>query len=160
MVMTCCLTEPDRCWSTIIKSSGTINLGSTCDSISGAFQINRRTQKSRNAKHRIVASKKRTLSDLIHHGDHWIQTIATHSEAQRREVLLEVWGLGPWSVAMWELFVTQSNQWSDKDLILRRLSVDFAAELGEDARDFVARALPYRSYLALYCWRFHDQNRH
>ena len=101
------------------------------------------------------------MSDLIHRGDHWIQTIATHSEAQRREVLLEVWGLGPWSVAMWEIFVLRNpNQWSDKDLILRRLSVDFAAELGEDARDFVARASPYRSYLALYCWRFHDQNRH
>jgi len=109
----------------------------------------------------LSASKKRTLSDLIHRGDHWIQTIATQSEAQRREVLLEVWGLGPWSVAMWELFVLRNpNQWSDKDLILRRLSVDFAAELGEDASDFVARASPYRSYLALYCWRFHDQNRH
>lgn len=109
----------------------------------------------------LSASKKRTLSDLTHRGDHWIQTIATQSEPKRREVLLEIWGLGPWSVAMWELFVLRNpNQWSDKDLILRRLSIVFASELGEDAAEFVERASPFRSYLALYCWRFNDQNRH
>ena len=41
----------------------------------------------------------------------------------------------------------------DKDLILRRLSVDFAAELGEDARA-LWREHPLSLYLALYCWRF------
>ena len=107
----------------------------------------------------LSASKKRTLSELIHRGDHWIQEITIQSEAERREVLLNIWGLGPWSVAMWELFVLRNpNQWSDKDLILRRLSVDFARDLGEDAAEFVERASPFRSYLALYCWRFNDQN--
>ena len=107
----------------------------------------------------LSASKKRTLSELIHRGDHWIQEITIQSEAERREVLLDIWGLGPWSVAMWELFVLRNpNQWSDKDLILRRLSIDFATDLGKDAAEFVERASPFRSYLALYCWRFNDQN--
>ena len=104
-------------------------------------------------------SKKRTLSELIHRGDHWIQEIAIQSEAKRRDVLLDIWGLGPWSVAMWELFVLRNpNQWSDQDLILRRLSIDFATDLGKDAAEFVELASPFRSYLALYCWRFNDKN--
>ena len=86
---------PHCCWSTIIEPGGTINLGSTCDPVSAAFEINRCAQKFRNAKYRIVRFEKRTLSDLTHRGDHWIQTIATQSEAERREVLLEIWGLGP-----------------------------------------------------------------
>ena len=107
----------------------------------------------------LSASKKRTLSELIHRGDHWIQEITIKSEDERREVLLDIWGLGPWSVAMWELFVLRNpNQWSDRDLILRRLSIDFAKDLGKDTVEFVERASPFRSYLALYCWRFNDQN--
>lgn len=107
----------------------------------------------------LSASKKRTLSELIHRGDHWIQEITIKSEDERREVLLDIWGLGPWSVAMWELFVLRNpNQWSDRDLILRRLSIDFAKDLGKDTVEFVERASPFRSYLALYCWRFNSQN--
>lgn len=107
----------------------------------------------------LSASKKRTLSELIHRGDHWIQEITIKSEDERREVLLDIWGLGPWSVAMWELFVLRNpNQWSDRDLILRRLSIDFAKDLGKDTVEFVERASPFRSYLALYCWRFNGQN--
>ena len=108
----------------------------------------------------LSTSKKRTLSELIHRGDYWIQEITIQSEAERHEVLSDIWGLGPWSVAMWELFVLRNpNQWSDKDLILRRLSIDFATDLGKDPPEFVERASPFRSYLALYCWRFNDQNR-
>ena len=107
----------------------------------------------------LSASKKRTLSELIHRGDNWIREITIQSEAERREVLLDIWGLGPWSVAMWELFVLRNpDQWSDKDLILRRLSIDFAKDLRETATAFVERASPFRSYLALYCWQFNDQN--
>ncbi len=106
-------------------------------------------------------SKKRTLSALVSLGDSWVSTLVQLPEDKRRAALLEVWGLGPWSVAMWELFVLQNpDQWSDKDLILNRVSNQFATELMIETTAFVNRAAPFRSYLALYCWRFHDTYRH
>lgn len=106
-------------------------------------------------------SKKRTLSALVSLGDSWVSTLVQLPEDERRAALLEVWGLGPWSVAMWELFVLQNpDQWSDKDLILNRVSNQFATELMIETTAFVNRAAPFRSYLALYCWRFHDTYRH
>lgn len=106
-------------------------------------------------------SKKRTLSALVSLGDSWVSTLVQLPEDERRAALLAVWGLGPWSVAMWELFVLQNpDQWSDQDLILNRVSNQFATELMIETTAFVNRAAPFRSYLALYCWRFHDTYRH
>lgn len=108
----------------------------------------------------LSAAKKRTLSELVELGDPWVSTLAQLPEDTRRRALLKVWGLGPWSVAMWELFVLQNpDQWSDKDLILNRVSNQFATELTIETAAFVNRAAPFRSYLALYCWRFHDTYR-
>ena len=108
----------------------------------------------------LSASKRRTLRELTHRGDNWICKVANKRESERREALLAIWGLGPWSVAMWELFVLQStDQWSDKDLILNRMSENFAADAKVDRNDFIVKAAPFRSYLALYCWRFNDAQR-
>jgi len=105
----------------------------------------------------LSASKKRTLSELMLLGDPWLSEIAKRPEFERRESLLEIWGLGPWSVAMWELFVLQSpDQWSDNDLILKRISEDLAADADTERVHFINTAAPFRSYLALYCWRFND----
>ena len=108
----------------------------------------------------LSASKRRTLSELTFLGDDWICAIANKCESERREALLAIWGLGPWSVAMWELFVLQStDQWSDKDLILNRMSQNFAADAEIERNEFIAKAAPFRSYFALYCWRFNDVQR-
>ncbi len=108
----------------------------------------------------LSASKRRTLNELMHLGDAWIAEIATRPEFKRREALLAIWGLGPWSVAMWELFVLQStDQWSDNDLILRRISEIFAADAGIDRNELIQKSAPFRSYFALYCWRFNDAQR-
>jgi DNA-3-methyladenine glycosylase II len=105
----------------------------------------------------LSASKRRTLSELMHLGDTWIAEIATNPEPKRRDALLAIWGLGPWSVAMWELFVLQStDQWSDNDLILNRISANLALDLNINRSEFVASAAPFRSYLALYCWKLND----
>lgn len=108
----------------------------------------------------LSASKRRTLSELMHLGDAWIAEIATNPEPKRRDALLAIWGLGPWSVAMWELFVLQSaDQWSDNDLILKRISELLAADAGMSRTEFVQKSAPFRSYFALYCWRFNDAQR-
>jgi len=108
----------------------------------------------------LSASKRRTLSEIMHLGDEWILDVSNQHESQRQQALLAIWGLGPWSVAMWELFVLQStDQWSDKDLILNRVSEIFSRDARIDRRDFIRNGAPFRSYLALYCWRFNDAQR-
>jgi DNA-3-methyladenine glycosylase II len=108
----------------------------------------------------LSASKRRTLSELMHLGDKWIGDVSNESESQRQQALLAIWGLGPWSVAMWELFVLQNpDQWSDRDLILNRVSEIFSQDAKVERRDFIMKGAPFRSYLALYCWRFNDAQR-
>jgi 3-methyladenine DNA glycosylase/8-oxoguanine DNA glycosylase len=58
---------------------------------------------------------------------------------------------------MWELFVLgHQDQWSDNDLILRRVSEELAADAGFDRITLIEAAAPFRSYLALYAWRLND----
>ena len=105
----------------------------------------------------LSASKQRTLGQIMELGDGWILRIAKLDAEQRSQMLLKVWGIGPWSVAMWELFVLgHPDQWSDNDLILRRVSEELAADAGSDRIMLIAAASPFRSYLALYAWRFND----
>ena len=102
-------------------------------------------------------AKKRSLSEILMRGDDWINAIAVEDESQRQKQLLAIWGLGPWSVAMWELFVLKNpDVWSDGDLILNRISTDLALDLNINQSEFVASAAPFRSYLALYCWKLND----
>jgi DNA-3-methyladenine glycosylase II len=90
-------------------------------------------------------------------GDEWILRISKLDAEQRSQMLLNVWGIGPWSVAMWELFVLgHQDQWSDNDIILRRVSEELAADAGSDRIMLIAAASPFRSYLALYAWRLND----
>ncbi|NCW08575.1 MAG: hypothetical protein EBW40_02355 [Gammaproteobacteria bacterium] len=108
----------------------------------------------------LSASKRRTLSELMHLGDEWIRDVSNQNESQREKSLLTIWGLGPWSVAMWELFVLQStDQWSNKDLILNRVSEIFSQDARVERSEFIRKGSPFRSYLALYCWRFNDAQR-
>lgn len=102
-------------------------------------------------------AKKRSLSEILMRGDDWINAIAAEDESERQKQLLAIWGLGPWSVAMWELFVLKNpNIWSDGDLILNRISTNLALDLNINQSEFVASAAPFRSYLALYCWKLND----
>ncbi|MDG1156018.1 MAG: hypothetical protein P8M81_00395 [Litorivicinaceae bacterium] len=105
----------------------------------------------------LSASKQRTLGQIMGLGDEWILRISKLDAEQRSQMLLNVWGIGPWSVAMWELFVLgHQDQWSDNDLILRRVSEELAADAGSDRIMLIAAASPFRSYLALYAWRLND----
>ena len=71
--------------------------------------------------------------------------------------MLAVTGLGPWTVSMWELFVLKSpDQWADNDLILNRISTELAADAKLERHKLIEKAAPFRSYFALYCWRFND----
>ena len=105
----------------------------------------------------LSEKKKRTLKEIATRGDTWLNEIEKEAEDIRGAKLLEIWGLGSWSLAMWELFVRRdSDIWSDQDLILRRISQRFALEDNINRYELVRSASPFRSFLSLYCWRFND----
>ena len=105
----------------------------------------------------LSKSKKRTLQEIATRGDTWLDEIEKEAKGIRAAKLLEIWGLGPWSLAMWELFVSRdSDTWSDQDLILRRVSQRLALEDNIDRYELIRSASPFRSFLSLYCWRFND----
>lgn len=108
----------------------------------------------------LSASKKRTLATVLNLGEPWIDHLSQIPENARKEAMLAITGLGPWTVSMWELFVLRSSdQWADNDLILNRISTEFAADARLDRYELIDNAAPFRSYFALYCWRFNDQQK-
>ena len=105
----------------------------------------------------LSASKKRTLATVFNLGERWIDNLQKAPEKERKEAMLAVTGLGPWTVSMWELFVLKSpDQWADNDLILNRISTELAADAQLERLKLIEKAAPFRSYFALYCWRFND----
>lgn len=77
---------------------------------------------------------------------------------QRLTEMTQVPGIGPWTVAMWSIFVCQDPDcWSDGDLILRTRMDGLAQEAQINRQQMLRQAEPYRTYLALYLWAFKDQ---
>ena len=77
---------------------------------------------------------------------------------QRLTEMTQVPGIGPWTVAMWSMFVCQDPDcWSDGDLILRTRMDGLAQEAQINRQQMLRQAEPYRTYLALYLWAFKDQ---
>ena len=108
----------------------------------------------------LSTSKKRTLATIFDLGECWIDSLQKVPEKTRREAMLAVTGLGPWTVSMWELFVLKSpDQWADNDLILNRISTEFAADAKLERHKLIENTAPFRSYFALYCWRFNDSKK-
>lgn len=105
----------------------------------------------------LSIAKRRTLSTLLKHDQSWFEAQIQSTPEERFQVLTKLWGIGPWSVAMLELFVLKNPDiWADGDLILRRISKSLADEAGMDRTRWISSAAPYRSFLALYCWKLKD----
>lgn len=103
----------------------------------------------------LSRAKLRTLTELLRAGRDGqldLAWLATQPMAVRLEQLLPYWGIGPWSVEMFSLFHARDpDVWSPGDLALKKGAAGFAGDAGADA--LIEAARPYRSYLALYCWR-------
>ena len=106
----------------------------------------------------VSNSKRNTLQVIALLGDSGIERLCRLPSEQRDAELVALKGIGPWSLAMWRLFVLgDADCWSDGDLILKRVSAQLAEEIGVERRAWVEKAAPYRSYLALYLWAMKDQ---
>ncbi len=105
----------------------------------------------------LSRAKRRTLSNLLKQDKSWFATQIQATPEERFQALTDLWGIGPWSVAMFELFVLKNpDVWSDGDLILRRVSELLAGEADTDRAEWISSAAPFRSFLALYCWKLND----
>ena len=105
----------------------------------------------------LSRAKRRTLSSLLQQDESWFETQIQATPEDRFQALTDLWGIGPWSVAMFELFVLKNpDVWSDGDLILRRISELLAGEADTDRAEWISSAAPFRSFLALYCWKLND----
>ena len=105
-------------------------------------------------------AKKRTLTELLaakREGALDLPGLANETHQTRLDTLTPYWGIGPWSVEMWSLFHCKDGDiWSPGDLALRKGAAGFSAP--QDAQVLIDAAKPYRSYLALYCWRAANAN--
>ena len=105
----------------------------------------------------LSRAKRRTLNTLLKHEESWFKTLIQSTPEERFQALTNLWGIGPWSVAMLELFVLKNpDVWSDGDLILKRISESLADETNMGRAEWIGSAAPYRSFLALYCWKLKD----
>ena len=105
----------------------------------------------------LSRAKRRTLSNLLKQDESWFETQIQATPEDRFQALTDLWGIGPWSVAMFELFVLKNpDVWSDGDLILRRISELLSGEADTDRAEWISSAAPFRSFLALYCWKLND----
>jgi len=105
----------------------------------------------------LSRAKRRTLSNLLKQNEVWFETQIQATPEERFQALTDLWGIGPWSVAMFELFVLKNpDVWSDGDLILKRISELLAGEADTDRAEWISSAAPFRSFLALYCWKLND----
>ena len=105
----------------------------------------------------LSRSKRRTMQKIAALGDEWLNELRKQPEDMRAAKLLEIWGLGYWSVTMWELFIFRGpDNWSDNDLILKRVSQYLAHDADIDRQTFITSASPFRSFLSLYCWRLNN----
>jgi DNA-3-methyladenine glycosylase II len=108
----------------------------------------------------VSKNKIKTLQAIALLGELGLNQIKSLTLSERYARLTALKGIGPWSVAMWNLFVLgEPDCWSDGDLILKRVSSQLTAEIGMDREEWIELASPFRSYLALYLWAFNDQAR-
>ncbi len=108
----------------------------------------------------LSRAKVRTLTELMRAGREGtldLVWLATQPMQTRLDHLLPFWGIGPWSVEMFSLFHARDpDVWSPGDLALKKGAAGFAE--GGDPDALVEAARPFRSYLALYCWRAANAN--
>ena len=78
------------------------------------------------------------------------------SPTERTDRLTALWGVGPWTADMMNIFYFgESDVWPDGDLVARKTLEKLTSKRRKTVRT-AARFAPYRSYLALYMWRHID----
>ena len=108
----------------------------------------------------LSRAKQRTLTELFQakrDGSLDLPSLIDMEFDTRLATLTPFWGIGPWSVQMFSMFhCLDSDIWSPGDLALKKGVIGFSD--GRDPDDLIQAARPYRTYLALYCWKAANAN--
>lgn len=105
----------------------------------------------------LSSSKRKTLQNIVLMGERQIESLHRGHPDVAQEALLAVPGIGPWTLSMWQLFVQRlPDCWSDNDLVLKRWSQVLADDANQGRAALIESARPFRSYLALCCWKLNS----
>lgn len=78
------------------------------------------------------------------------------SMIERNQNITSIWGVGDWTANMLNIFYfAEKDVWPDKDVVVRK---KFLALTNENSNSIIESEIfsPYRSYLAMYMWRYAD----
>lgn len=82
--------------------------------------------------------------------------LAAMDAAARAEAITALWGVGPWTADMMNMFYFgEEDIWPDGDVAARNWLKRLTSPRRKTART-AARFAPHRSYLAVYMWRYAD----
>lgn len=99
----------------------------------------------------VRAIAEAALSDQLNAAD-----LSRLSIAERTQSLTALWGVGQWTVDMMNIFYFgERDVWPDGDVAARKTLEKLTSRRRKTTRT-AARFSPYRSYLALYMWRYVD----
>lgn len=85
--------------------------------------------------------------------------LASMSHEERSAQLTGIWGVGQWTCDMLSMFYFRDPDiWPRADSAANKVLAEFLAayDRPEEPWEAAQRFRPYRSYLALYCWRIAD----
>ena len=105
----------------------------------------------------ISKAKARTIANIVNDTALILDDLIHQNHKLRMKILCNYWGIGPWTVEMWSMFICHDPDiWSPGDLILKRVIENLVENISISSEELINLARPYRSYLALYCWKTWD----
>ena len=76
--------------------------------------------------------------------------------AKRNQTITSIWGVGDWTANMLNIFYFgEKDIWPDKDVVVRKKFISLTKENSDSIQESEIFS-PYRSYLAMYMWRYAD----
>jgi DNA-3-methyladenine glycosylase II len=87
-----------------------------------------------------------------------VRRLRCMNHAQRSEFLTEIWGIGQWTADMTSIFYFgDADVWPEGDMGVYRALCQLTGKRSKSALAKIAKNFaPYRSFLALYMWRYLD----
>lgn len=112
----------------------------------------------------LSGAKIKTLKEIskaVENGSLDLLSLKKISEAEAAEKLMNIWGLGPWSVEMFMMFALgRSDVFSAGDLgLIRAIEAIYGLPKGSSREAVLAIAekwSPHRTYASLLLWRTRD----
>ena len=102
------------------------------------------------------AKAMRAIAETALAGGLDVDTLRRLEHPERADALTAIWGVGPWTADMISMFYFgDKDVWPDGDIAARKTLERLTSKRRKTVRT-AERFAPYRSYLAMYMWRWAD----